>query len=120
MGSNLLKSSAVRQVRHGATRCDGRGCRGAVRQVLCNRTVAPTARTTDADPWPPTWVMLPDAAALERLSLPDDGRQQQQLSDELPDQPGPHDTRTAARCQLPLPLLAIDGVTTGDTLEVLR
>ena len=64
--------------------------------------------------------MLPDAAALECLSLPDDGWQQQQLSDELPDQPGPHDTRTAARCQLPLPLLAIDGVTTGDTLEVLR
>jgi hypothetical protein len=54
--------------------------------------------------------MLPDLAALERLSLPDAGRQQQQLSDDLPDQPGPDDTRTAARCLLPR--LAIPGVTT--------
>jgi hypothetical protein len=48
--------------------------------------------------------------------LPDDGWQQQQLSDELPDQPGPHDTRTAARCLLPL--LAIERRALFNTREV--
>jgi hypothetical protein len=60
------------------------------------------------EPWPPPELCLPNLDTLEALSR---GEQPP------PEPPAPHDTQTAAKCQLSFPaLLAIDGVTTADHL----
>jgi hypothetical protein len=52
-----------------------------------------------------------DTANIEPLDAP-------WLDDDLPDQPSPHDSKTAAKCLLPL--VAIPGATTADRLEQTR
>jgi len=61
-----------------------------------------------SEPWPPPELCLPNLDTLEALSR---GEQPP------PEPPSPHDTQTAAKCQLSFPtLLNIAGVTTADHL----
>ncbi len=59
-------------------------------------------RKPPPEPWPPEWARLPNLDELERLSRGEPPP---------PEPPSSHDTRTAARCQVPLwplPIVARD------------